>query len=126
MEQSELSQKVIGTAIEVHRALGPGLLESAYEAALEHQLRLDSLRVRRQVHLAVAYKGIELADAYRIDLLVEETLLVEIKSVEQLQAIHSAQLLTYLRFSGRRLGLLLNFNSIVLHRGVRRVINPCA
>jgi len=123
MRDNEVSQAVIGAAIEVHRALGPGLLESAYEAALAHQLRLDGLRVIRQVQLAVTYKGIELPDAYRIDLLVEDLIVVEVKTVEKLEAIHTAQLLTYLRFSDKRLGLLVNFNARILHRGIQRVIN---
>jgi GxxExxY protein len=126
MHENEVSQAVIGAAIEVHRTLGPGLLESAYEAALAHQLRLDGLRVNRQPQLAVTYKGIELTDAYRIDLLVEDLVVVEVKAVEKLEAIHTAQLLTYLRFSGKHLGLLLNFNSRTLHRGIQRVINPLA
>jgi GxxExxY protein len=124
MEINEVSRAVIGAAIEVHRALGPGLLESAYEAALAHQLRLDGLTVLRQAQISVAYKGIELAEAYRMDLLVEDLVVVEVKAVEKLQAIHTAQLLTYLRFSGKPLGLLLNFNSRVLHRGVQRIVNP--
>ena len=123
MDRNELSQAVIGAAIEVHRHLGPGLLESAYEAALAHQLRLDGLSISRQAMLAVTYKGIELPDAYRMDLLVNDELVVEVKAVERLSPIHTAQLLTYLRLSGKPLGLLVNFNTKMLHQGVRRVVN---
>jgi GxxExxY protein len=126
MQDNEVSQAVIGAAIEVHRALGPGLLESAYEAALAHQLRLDGLRVIRQPQLAVTYKGVELPDAYRVDLLVEDLVVVEVKAVERIEAIHTAQLLTYLRFAEKHLGLLVNFNTRILHRGVHRVINSSA
>lgn len=123
MDQESCSNQVIGAAIEVHRTLGPGLLESAYEAALAHQLRLDGLRVLRQPQLSVSYKGIELPDAYRIDLLVEDLVVVEVKAIDRLQALHTAQLLTYLRFSGKCLGLLLNFNTTILRHGLQRVIH---
>ncbi|MGE4073204.1 MAG: GxxExxY protein [Lysobacterales bacterium] len=125
MDQESCSNQIIGAAIEVHRTLGPGLLESAYEVALAHQLRLDGLRVLQQPQLAVNYKGIELPDAYRIDLLVEDLVVVEVKSIDKLQSIHTAQLLTYLRFSGKHLGLLFNFNTAALRHGMQRVVhNP--
>jgi GxxExxY protein len=117
-----LSELVIGAAIEVHRTLGPGLLESAYESCLARELQLRELMVERQVYLDLEYKGVLEPKAYRIDLIVDHTLLVEVKAVEELSEIHKLQLLTYLRLSGKPLGLLINFNVPVLWKGVRRVI----
>ena len=122
MEDALLSERVIGCAIEVHRHLGPGLLESAYEDCLCFELAQAGLSTRRQVELPVLYKGIRLAVGYRLDLLVEERLVLEIKSVERVLPIHEAQLLTYLRMSGLRAGLVLNFNHVVLKEGIRRVV----
>ncbi len=122
MEDAVLSERVIGCAIEVHRHLGPGLLESAYEDCLYFELAQAGLAARRQVELPVHYKGIRLALGYRLDLLVEERLVLEIKSVERVLPIHEAQLLTYLRMSGLRAGLVLNFNHVVLKEGIRRVV----
>jgi len=119
----DITESIIGAAIEVHRRLGPGLLESAYEACLCHELQLRNVSYRRQVPLTVTYKGLTLDCAYRIDLVVEETVVVELKSVEKLQRIHEAQLITYLGLSNLRVGLLLNFNSIVMKEGIlRRVV----
>jgi GxxExxY protein len=114
---------VIGAAIEVHRHLGPGLLESVYETALHRELSLRGLAVRRQVRLPIAYKGLQLGGALRLDLVVSERVLVEVKAVEVLAPIHRAQLLTYLKLSGLRLGLLINFNVSLLRSGIRRIIN---
>lgn len=122
MEDALLSERVIGCATEVHRHLGPGLLESAYEDCLCFELAQAGLSTRRQVELPVLYKGIRLAVGYRLDLLVEERLVLEIKSVERVLPIHEAQLLTYLRMSGLRAGLVLNFNHVVLKEGIRRVV----
>lgn len=119
----QLSRAVIGCAMRVHAALGPGLLESAYEACLCRELALASLRFRRQVPLRIEYSGITLHCAYRMDLIVENRLVVELKCVEQIQPIHRAQLLTYLRLSGTPLGLIVNFNVTRLCDGVRRVVN---
>ncbi len=113
---------VIGAAIEVHRTLGPGLLESAYEAALKKEIELRGLQVRQQVGLPVIYKGEKVDLGYRIDLLVEDQVVIEVKSVEALHDVHLAQVLTYLRLSRRRLGLLINFNVAKLKDGIRRVI----
>ena len=113
---------VIGAAIEVHRMLGPGLLESAYEAALKKELELRGLRVRQQVGLPVVYKDERVDLGCRIDLLVEDQIVVEVKSVDALHDVHLAQVLTYLRLSRRRLGLLINFNVTRLKDGIRRVI----
>ena len=120
-QRKGLSEKVIGAAIEVHRNLGPGLLESAYENCLCHELFLRSLKFQRQVPLSIEYKGIEVEAAYRIDILVEDSLVLELKAVEVLNPIHSAQLLTYLRLSGISTGLLINFMVPVLKNGIRRV-----
>jgi GxxExxY protein len=113
---------VIGSAIEVHRELGPGLLESAYEECLALELADAGLAVARQVELPLRYKGRNLDAGYRLDLVVDERLIIELKCVERLLPIHDAQLLTYLRLSGMKTGLLLNFNTPVLFRGVRRLV----
>jgi len=123
MEDSVLSGQVIGAAIEVHRLLGPGLLESAYELALERELKMIGIDVRRQVPVPLQYKGASLGDGFRIDMLVNELLLIEIKAVEQLIPLHEAQLLTYLRLAGKRHGLLINFNVAALKNGIKRVVN---
>jgi GxxExxY protein len=121
-ENDELSQQVIGLAIEVHRHLGPGLLESAYEECLCLELKEASLAFRRQVPLPIIYKSIKLDCGYRLDLVVEDRLILELKTVEQLLPIHNAQLLTYMKLSGIRTGLLLNFSSAVWKDGLRRLI----
>ena len=123
MENNTLSGEVIGAAIEVHRVLGPGLLESAYELALERELVLRGLSVERQKAVPLDYKGTALGDGFRIDLLVQDQLIVEVKAVECIQAIHEAQLLTYLRLTDKRLGLLINFNEKTIKEGVKRVVN---
>jgi len=112
---------VIGLAIEVHRHLGPGLLESAYEDCLCHELSLAGIPHARQVMLPVRYKGLEVGAAYRLDVVVANILILEIKSVERTLPVHEAQLLTYLRLSGLRTGLLLNFNHAVLKAGIKRL-----
>ncbi len=116
-----LTEKVIGGAIEVHRALGPGLLESVYEACLCHELFTANLAFRRQVELPVAYKNVKLDVGYRLDIVVENSLVLEIKAVEKMLPIHEAQLLTYLRLSGCRTGLVINFNVPVLKNGIKRM-----
>jgi GxxExxY protein len=122
MTDNEISHEIIGAAIEVHRFLGPGLLESAYEECLSKELALRKLTVERQKPVPVVYKDVKLECGYRIDLLVEGRVVVELKSVESLAAIHEAIILTYLRLSGRRLGLLINFNVKVLKDGIKRYI----
>jgi len=119
---NRITGAVIGAAIEVHRTLGPGLLESAYEAALKKEMELRGLQVRQQVGLPVIYKGEKVDLGYRIDLLVEDQVVIEVKSVDALHDVHLAQVLTYLRLSKRRLGLLINFNVAKLKDGIRRVI----
>jgi len=118
-----ISHAVVGGAIEVHRHLGPGLLESVYELALCRELWLRGLAVERQVPLPVEYKGAQLDTVVRLDLIVERSVVVEVKSVETLAPIHRAQLLTYLKLTGLRVGLIINFNVELLHSGVRRMLN---
>lgn len=120
MSVNDLTEAIIGAAMEVHRTLGAGLLESAYEECLCRELTLRDVPFQRQVPLPVEYKGVNLDCGYRLDLLVSDAVVVEIKSVEQLLPIHEAQLLTYLRLGGWRVGLLLNFNVPVLKNGIRR------
>ena len=122
---NELTEAIIGAALEVHRQLGPGLLEQAYEACLSFELLSRGLEIERQKALPVTYKGQPLDFVgYRLDLLVEQAVVVEVKAIEKLERVHSAQLLSYLRFSGCRVGLLFNFNVSFLTRdGVKRVVN---
>jgi GxxExxY protein len=119
----DLTRRVIGAAIEVHRALGPGLLESAYEECLFYELGLQGVRCERQVEVPVLYKDMEVAKAFRADLIVDQTVLLELKSVDRIERIHESQLLTYLRLTRLRVGLILNFNTTTLKEGiVRRVL----
>ncbi|MBK1630907.1 GxxExxY protein [Thiohalocapsa halophila] len=115
--------EIIGAAIDVHRHLGPGLLESAYEICLAAELESRGVAVQRQLALPVCYKGRRLDAGYRIDLLVEQSVVVELKAVARLEPIHDAELLTYLKLAGLRYGLLLNFNVPVLKHGIRRILN---
>lgn len=117
---NELTGLIIGAAIEVHRHLGPGLLESSYESCMKFELERQGLRIERQKALPVIYKGIRLDQGYRIDLLVEGLVIVELKVVEALNQVHEAQVLSYLKFSGCRVGLLINFNVKLLKDGIRR------
>lgn len=123
MLENEISSQIIGAAIEVHKLLGPGLLESSYEACLLYELKKQGLEVKSQVMLPILYKGVQPDAGYRLDILVESRLILEIKSVEKLEGIHTAQLLTYLRLTKLKLGLLINFNSVKLIDGVKRVVN---
>ena len=120
---NELTECIIGAAIDVHKALGPGLLESAYEACLAFELSERDLRVERQKAIPVTYKGLEIDAGYRIDLLVEQSVVVEIKAVERLLPIHEAQLISYLKLGDYPLGLLVNFNVRLLKQGIRRFAN---
>ena len=119
---NELTYEIIGAAIEVHRMLGPGLLESSYRECLCRELSLRNIEFKRERGLPVRYKGIQLQCGYRLDLLVGDLIVVEIKAVEALAPIHDAQLLTYLRLGGWKVGLLINFNVMVLKDGIRRRI----
>jgi len=121
-KRDPLTDRVIGLGIEVHRELGPGLLESAYEECLCHELHAAGLPFKRQVALPVRYKEVRLDCGYRMDIVIDEKLIIELKTVELLRRVHDAQLLTYLRLSGIRTGLLMNFNSAVLKDGIRRLV----
>ncbi|NUM79115.1 GxxExxY protein [candidate division KSB1 bacterium] len=122
MNVNELTGVIIGAAIEVHRILGPGLLESAYEECLNHEFRQHLVRFARQHPLPVVYKGTKLDCGYRLDFLVEEAVVVEIKAVEAILPIHEAQLLSYLKLGGWHVGLLINFNVPVLKQGIKRIV----
>lgn len=120
MEGSALTAKVIGCAIEVHRVLGPGLLESTYEQCLAQELHLQGIPFHLQAPLTVAYKGVQLDCGYRVDVLVGDELILELKAVDQLKGIHEAQILTYMKLAQVRIGLLINFNVTLLKDGIRR------
>jgi len=123
MELNEITEKIIGCAIQVHRTLGPGLLESTYEVCLIHELKKVGLDDRSQVALPVVYDGIRLDAGYRIDLLVENQVIVELKSSDCLLPIHEAQVISYLKLSGKKIGLLINFKVKLLKSGIRRIAN---
>ena len=123
MTINELSGIVIGAAIEVHKVLGPGLLESAYENCLCHELQLRNVIFERQKPLPITYKGVDLDCGYRLDVVVQGVLVLEVKACDRIEPIHQAQLLTYLKLSGLSLGLLLNFNVPVMRDGIVRVVN---
>ena len=122
-EMDDLSHEIIGAAIEVHRALGPGLLESIYEECLAHELTLRRIPFKRQVALPLLYKGVRLESGYRLDMVVKDLVVLECKAVEHILPVHEAQLLSYLRLTQKWLGLLLNFHVPVLQQGIRRIVN---
>jgi len=122
MEFEELSNRVIGCALTVHRELGPGLLESTYEQCLAHELKLNGIVFKLQYPLPVEYKGVRLECGYRVDLFIEEKLIIELKCVEQIKGIHEAQLLTYMKLAGVKIGLLMNFNVAKLKNGIKRFV----
>lgn len=126
MEKDTLDQftrRIIGATIEVHKAIGPGLLESAYQACLAFELRQSGLAVDEQRPFPVTYKRVQLDCGYRMDLVIEDSIIVEIKAVDELVPIHEAQVLSYLRLSGKRVGLLINFHVRVLKDGIKRIVN---
>ena len=123
MDLNQLSSKIIGAAIEVHKTLGPGLLESAYEECLCHELALQGMHYERQVILPVCYKDKKLDCGYRIDIIVERLIILELKAVDAILPIHKAQLITYLKLSNLQLGLLLNFNIPLMRDGIHRIVN---
>ena len=118
----DLTEKIIGAAIEVHRALGPGLLESIYQTCLAHEMALRGLRFEKEKPLPVEYKGVKLESGYRLDFVVADKVVVELKAVDSIHDVHKAQLLTYLKLTGCKVGLLLNFNSAVLRDGIERLV----
>jgi len=117
---NQLTKTIIGSAIEVHRILGPGLLESAYEECLAYEISNQGLIVEKQIPVPVTFKNIQLACGYRIDLLVENCVVIELKSIDELAPVHEAQILTYMKFANKKIGLLINFNVALLKDGIRR------
>lgn len=122
-EDDPLTREIIGAAIEVHRALGAGLLESAYQTCLERELHLRGLKFESQKPVPLQYKGIKIDNGYRLDLVVEDKVVVELKSVQKIEPIHEAQVLTYLKLTGIKVGLLINFNVLLLKDGLKRLAN---
>lgn len=122
MEINKLTEIIIGCCIEVHKNLGPGLLESAYEECLAYELKKVNLNIERQKAVPVIYKEIKLECGYRIDILVERQVVLELKTVDEFNPVHEAQILTYLKFTGKKIGLLINFNVTLMKRGIRRYI----
>jgi GxxExxY protein len=120
---NRLSSVIVDSALTVHRTLGPGLLERVYEQCMIHELTLRGIKIESQVHLPVDYKGLRIAEALRIDILVEGLIVIEVKAVEAILPVHEAQLLTYLKLSNHRLGLLINFNSPLIKDGIKRIAN---
>jgi GxxExxY protein len=123
MTHNEISRHVVDAALRVHTALGPGFLESAYEASLSYELKKRGLRVDRQVAVPIVYESVHLEEGYRLDLLVEGLVVVEIKSIERVAPVHHKQVLTYLRLANKRLALLINFNVALLKEGIWRIVN---
>ncbi len=123
MDENTIARQVVGAALEVHRVLGPGLLESAYQACLARELTIQGVRFREQAAIDVEYKGLMVESAYKADFLINDRVIVELKTVDNLSPVHRAQLLTYLKWSGLKLGLLFNFNSKLLKQGIQRVVN---
>lgn len=123
MDINKISGEIVDAAIKVHSSLGPGLLESAYEACLKHELTKRGIKTESQVTLPITYDGIKIDAGYRIDLLVEDTVIIELKAVSELIPIHEAQLLSYLKLSKKPLGLLINFNVLRLKDGIKRMVN---
>ena len=123
MIENRFATQIIGGAIEVHRVLGPGLLETAYHECLKHELELQNIQYESEVYVPIRYKELLLGNAYRLDLLVENKIIVELKTIDKITDIHKAQLLTYLRLTGCKLGLLINFNVTLLKNGVTRIVN---
>jgi len=120
MEINQITEKIIGCAIEVHKTLGPGLLESAYEECLSYELQNAGLKIDRQVAVPVIYKDIKLECGYRVDILVENLVVIELKSIEAFAPVHEAQILTYMKFANKNIGLLINFNVTLLKNGIKR------
>lgn len=123
MKLNDISGTIIGSAIKVHKALGPGLLENAYEGCLVYELAQHGLKCQTQLKLPVVYNGVKIKTGYRLDLLVECTVIVELKTVKKIMPIHEAQLLSYLKMSKLKLGLILNFNTKILKQGIKRIVN---
>lgn len=123
MDENEISKIIIGAALDVHRAMGPGLLESVYQQCLAHEMKLQGMAFKQEVLLKAEYKGLLFDSSYIMDFVVAEKVVVELKVVESLLPVHEAQLLSYLRLSGYKLGLLINFNVVMLKTGIKRIVN---
>lgn len=123
MTENEISKEIVDAAYKIHTKLGPGLLESVYEMVLAHELEKRGLKVSRQEALPVVYENMKLSEGFRIDLLVENKVIIELKSVEEVASVHKKQLLTYLRLADKRLGLLINFGDVLIKNGITRVVN---
>ena len=123
MSENQVATKIVDACYKIHTTLGPGLLESAYEVVLFHELRKRGLKVERQVQVPILYDGVRIEEGFRADLIVEDSVIVELKSVEELARVHSKQLLTYLRLADKRLGLLVNFGAELIKDGIKRVAN---
>ena len=123
MTENEVATQIVDAAYQIHTTLGPGLLESAYSALLFHELHKRGLRVEREVAVPITYDGVEVEEAFRADLIIEDLVIVEVKSVEEISPVHKKQLLTYLRLANKRLGLLINFGSEVIKSGIQRIVN---
>ena len=123
MSENHITEIIIGCAIKIHRKLGPGLLESAYQACLFYELKKAGLKVEKEKAMPIVYEEVKLDHGYRIDLLVEDSIVIELKTVEKFHDVHTAQVLTYLKLGGYKLGLLLNFNVMLLKHGLKRIIN---
>jgi GxxExxY protein len=122
-EINKITEKVIGCAIEVHRNLGPGLLESAYQECLKYELKLNNIKFESEVPISINYKGLKIGFAFRADFIIEDKIIIELKAVEDIHPVHSAQLLTYLKLTGKKIGLIINFNVEVLKNGIKRRAN---
>jgi GxxExxY protein len=123
MTENEIAQIIVDTAYRIHTTIGPGLLESAYEAIFVHELRKRGLRVQRQVGVPIIYEDVAIEEGFRADMIVEDLVIIELKAVERLAPVHKKQLLTYLRLTGKKLGLLINFNEEKIKDGIHRVVN---
>lgn len=123
MTENEIAKIIVDAAFQIHKRLGPGLLESVYEIVLAHELKKRGLRVKRQVPVAIVYDDIKFDEGFRADLIIEDKVIVELKSVEKVSPVHKKQLLTYLRLADKRLGLLINFGSELIRDGISRVVN---
>jgi GxxExxY protein len=123
MTENQLANRIIGCALQVHKSLGPGLLESAYQECLHYKLKKESLFVSKEIPMPLIFEEVQLNCGYRIDLLVEDKVVIEIKSVESLNDVHLAQTLTYMKLGGYKLGLLINFNTTLLKHGIKRIVN---
>jgi GxxExxY protein len=123
MTENEISKIIVDMAMKTHTALGPGLLESVYETVLAFELRKNGLRVKRQVMIPIIYESLVIKECFRADLVIDEKVIIELKSISKLENVHYKQLLTYLRLSGKKLGLLINFNELHLKDGIKRIVN---